>query len=339
VRRGSLGGALAVASLALGSAAPATAQLSPLTVPRGAVRVELFGSVESWDRRLTLEAPEDNLGPIAADAQVSRTEGAIGVALGLPLRLTLLGHFPLVRAEARTAQLAPPDTDPTADRTIEQYEVTRGGDSELGLALGILDRWNGGAARGVRLAVEGRVRLPTGQRALPTRLVRIGTGDGQTDLEGTAALDVGAGTVGARFQGTWVRQQPTSIVANADDPRVPAEPESPLDRVRWDPGDVLRVGVRPYLRLAPALGLQLGLDWERREADRFPDQGLADGEEESRWILSAGMSYANLGGLVPGGRGLPLDAEWRWYHTVKQDVGYDPGGVLVRLRLYGRLFR
>jgi len=112
----------------------AAAQFAPVGVPRGLVRLELDGALESVDRRYLDGNLEDfaadlaspalgsdripglsdadarltritgdagarlDLGSLTATAQGSRSVGVIGVAVGVTSRLTLFARLPLVRA-------------------------------------------------------------------------------------------------------------------------------------------------------------------------------------------------------------------------------------------------
>jgi hypothetical protein len=118
--------------------ARAAAQFAPVGVPRGFVRLELGGSLESADRRYldgTLEelagdlaspalgsdripglteadarlaritgdpAARLNLGSLAATAQGTRSAAEIGVAVGITSRLTVFARLPLARASVTT---------------------------------------------------------------------------------------------------------------------------------------------------------------------------------------------------------------------------------------------
>ncbi len=117
------------------AAAPLAAQLPPLGVPRGLVRIELFGSAATADRQWvngqstdlggltgpvfgSVQAPflaepeariaallgdpsyRTNLGASVGRAQARVTAGGLGLAVGLSNRLTLLVRVPIV--ESRT---------------------------------------------------------------------------------------------------------------------------------------------------------------------------------------------------------------------------------------------
>jgi len=116
----------------------AAAQLAPVGVPRGLIRLDLGGALESVDRRYFGGSLEEfaadlgspalgsdrisgltdadarlmritgdagarlNLGGLAATARGSRTVGVIGVAVGVTSRLTLFARLPLARATVTT---------------------------------------------------------------------------------------------------------------------------------------------------------------------------------------------------------------------------------------------
>ena len=120
--------------LALAAAAPAvaSAQLSPVGVPAGVVRLEADGAFESWDsrwfdghregwgadvaspalgadlfpflagsestiRKVTgLSGYRINLGALTTDAMVDRGVGMFGLSLGLTRAITVFGRMPLV---------------------------------------------------------------------------------------------------------------------------------------------------------------------------------------------------------------------------------------------------
>jgi hypothetical protein len=114
-----------------------SAQLAPVSVPGGAVRIELGGSFETFDRRfrngaregygadltspalgsdripLFLDADQRiaritgipayriNLGALSTDALADVGTGLLGLALGLTNRITIFGRIPLVRSRVQ----------------------------------------------------------------------------------------------------------------------------------------------------------------------------------------------------------------------------------------------
>jgi hypothetical protein len=57
-------------------------------------------------------------------------------------------------------------------------------------------------------------------------------------------------------------------------------------------------------------------------------------------ILSLGVTYANPGGLRPGGSGLPVDASWSYERVLRAGGGRIPDTHAVRgkFRVYFRLW-
>ena len=116
----------------------AYAQLAPVGVPAGVLRVELDGSMETWDHRCLdgeraplgtdLSSPAAgsdllpslsdadarigritgltgyrlNLGALTTDALAEEGRGSLGLALGLTRAITIFGRMPLVRTRVQT---------------------------------------------------------------------------------------------------------------------------------------------------------------------------------------------------------------------------------------------
>lgn len=229
---------------------------------------------------------------------------------------------------------------------VGESQVTFRGDAEVGAALTLVDRWDRGASRGgFRAVVAGLVRLPTGQRDLADRPLDIGTGDEQTDVQVDVVTDFGSGRFGARVGGTYVRQLGSDILVRVTRPSQPLVGPERLALVRHDPGDIIALDVRPFYRLARTLALQVGLQhWFRTAdqvsystpADALPGVDaslLAEETEANATVLSAGITYANPGGLRPGGTGLPVDATWTYERVLRTGGGRVPDSHAVRARL------
>ena len=125
----------------------AYAQLAPVGVPAGVLRVDLDGSVETWDHRwldgeraplgMDLSSPAAgsdilpslsdadarigritglagyrlNLGALTTDALADESRGSLGLALGLTRAITIFGNIPLVRTRVQPSYaLAPTAT-------------------------------------------------------------------------------------------------------------------------------------------------------------------------------------------------------------------------------------
>jgi hypothetical protein len=239
-------------------------------------------------------------------------------------------------------------TGPLALR-VGESRVTFRGDAEAGASFTLVDGWDRRGRRGgVRAAVSGLVRFPTGAHEQTDRPVDIGTGDGQTDIQVDLVTDVGAGAFGARLAGSYVRQLASTSVARVAPQSQPFVGPDRLARVRRDPGDILALEVRPFYRLARTLALQAGVQhWTRKEDEvSYPSPGdallgvdavlLAQETAANTTMLSAGITYSNPGRLRAGGRGLPVDASWTYERVLRSTKGRVPDTHRVRaqLRMY-----
>ncbi|HYF40409.1 MAG TPA: hypothetical protein VD930_12020, partial [Gemmatimonadales bacterium] len=226
---------------------------------------------------------------------------------------------------------------------LDQSTTTFRGDAELGASLTLIDRWDPGTARGgLRVAVSGLVRLPTGRREQTDRPLDLGTGDAQTDVQVDVVTDLGAGAIGARLSGTYVRQLARTVGARVTSPGQPYVGPDRLRFVRRDPGDVIAIGVLPFFRLARTLALQAGLEhWSRGNdsyvysspADALPGieaNLLAQNSKVNATALTAGITYANPGRLRRGGTGLPVDASWRYERILRSGGGRVPDTHVLR---------
>jgi hypothetical protein len=223
------------------------------------------------------------------------------------------------------------------------------GDAETGLALTLADRWDRDGKRGgFRAAAEGLVRLPTGRSARTDRLLAIGTGDGQTDVEIRGVVDLGSGNVGVRLEGGYTRQLAFDVIDAVAPPTEPFPPDSLRTTVRRDPGDVTILAVRPFFRLARTFALIGSVERASRGQDEVEYRGSSDAipgvdpgvleldTETSSTLLSVGVTYSNPGALRPGGTGLPVDAGWTYERVVSASGGTVPDvhRIRARLRLY-----
>lgn len=232
---------------------------------------------------------------------------------------------------------------------VSESKVTFRGDAEAGAALTLVDRWDRGTRRGgLRAAVSGLVRFPTGVREQPDRPLDIGTGDGQTDVQIDLVTDLGAGAFGARLAGTYVRQLPSNFLTRVAPSSQPLVGPDRLALVRRDPGDIIAIDVRPFYRLARTLALQAGVQhWNRKSdqvsyaspSDALPgvDAGvLAEETAANATLLSAGITYSNPGRYTRGGTGLPVDASWSYERVLRSTKGRVPDThrVQAMFRMY-----
>ena len=228
-------------------------------------------------------------------------------------------------------------------------EVTFRGDAEAGLAVTLADRWDlDGKRGGFRAAAEGLVRFPTGTRARNDRLLAVGTGDGQTDVEIRGVVDLGSGSLGVRLEGGYNRQLAADVVDAVAPPSQPLAGSDLITTVRLDPGDVTTFAVRPFWRVARTFALIGSLErWSRGEDAveyRSPEDAipgvdpsvLAQDTDAGATVVSVGVTYSNPGALRPGGAGLPVDAGWSYERVIGASGGIVPDlhRIRGRLRLY-----
>jgi len=239
-------------------------------------------------------------------------------------------------------------SDPSGPIGLEtgESEVTFRGDAEAGVAVTIADRWDRDGRRGgFRAAAEGLLRFPTGVRARSDRLLAVGTGDGQTDVEVRGVVDLGSGNLGVRLEGGYNRQLAGDVLERVAPPSDPFPARSLLTSVRLDPGDVTTLAVRPFFRIARTLALIGSVErWSkgtdaveyRTEADAIPGVDpsvLAQQTDASATLLTIGVTYSNPGALRPGGTGLPVDAGWTYERIMSASGGIVPDTHRIRARL------
>jgi hypothetical protein len=122
--------------------------------------------------------------------------------------------------------------------------------------------------------------------------------------------------------------------------------------VERDPGEIMEIGVEPYLRIAPTLALLGGIRRWSKSADTYrylqsqaPIDGtspevLALGSKENGTVISLGVSLAHDGRRKDGTTGLPMDASLRWEKVVGSSLGRVAAkeSVVAGIRFYRRLF-
>jgi hypothetical protein len=296
--------------------------------------------------------------PATASPALPTTASAAGAALTgrvTALQSTLAGSL---NVTGFTEAPALPQTVFTSDELAQvinnqldlrtsQSPVSFRGDAEVGAAVTLVDGWDRGPKRGgFRAALSGLVRLPTGVRDRSDRLLDIGTGDEQTDVQIDLVTDVGGGPIGARLTGSYVRQLPSDIVTRVTSPSQPYVGPERLALVRRDPGDIIALGVQPFYRLARTLALKAGVQHWSKGEDQASYAGaalpgvdaalLAVDSKVNATLLSIGITYANPGALRPGGKGLPVDASWSYERVLRSGGGRTPDTHALRgsLRVY-----
>jgi len=325
---------------------PATRALAEATLADGAtLRDDLFELLIEPGTAAGFVPTTSSEAGAAIATRITALQSILTGSLGV----TSFAGLPVLPAQrTSSAELLDYVRDPSGPIAIRpgQSKVTFRGDAEAGAALTLVDHWDRGARTGgFRAAFETLVRFPTGSVARTDRLLAIGTGDGQTDLEFRLTTDLGAGRWGARLEGDYNRQFPANYSLRVAPPTQPFPPIDLLTVVRRDPGDIVTLTARPFFRLAPTIAL-LGTvtHWSRQAdevsfasaADEIPGVDasvLAEDTKANATVLGIGITYANPGALRPGGRGLPVDASWSYERVVSASGGIVPNAHRVRASL------
>lgn len=226
----------------------------------------------------------------------------------------------LSEAQYRTFLTAPTGSVGGVLRGNETLQ--RPGDTEIGAVYTLID----GPA--LRVAATGLVRLPTGLIDRSDSFFDLGTGDGQTDLEGRIAADVTRGRFGARVSAGYNRQLASTLQRRVNAPSQPIAYRARLADVTRDPGDEVTLGLEPFIRMAPGFALAFGAFRWSHAADVVSYSGtpvagvaaseLAIGSQRSATALQAGMTYSSVAGIR--GKGTPIEARWA-YRTIVSASG------------------
>ena len=225
------------------------------------------------------------------------------------------------------------------------------GDVELGAAFAWLER-RPASGLAFRSVIQGTVRLRTGRLDLPQNFFDRSTGDRQSDLQADLVTDVLSGGFGARITARYVHQLPGRVTSRITPPDQPIAPASTTAELERDPGEIVELGIEPFIRIAPTLALVAGVRRWSKGADSYtytrsqpPIEGLspdllAIGSRENATLLSASLSFAHPGIRKDGTIGLPMDAALRWERVIGSSLGRVPQRhtVAVQLRLDRKLF-
>lgn len=238
-----------------------------------------------------------------------------------------------------------------------EYKLSRMGDIDVGIVLTLIDDFDRpGKTGGIRLALDGTMKLPTGQLPDPNNYLSVGTGNGRYEAGGTGTLDVGAGRWGSRFTGGYLVRFPSNRVLRVTSPESPYADLGSITNVRLNAGELMNFGARPFFRLAPNLAIHgIAEYWKQGKAkaeyaraiDSIPGVSASVVTEGSDWSfvrLGGGLSY--VGRAVrecgPGQKcGFPIDASWSYGTIVAGSGGSVPKfrTTQVEIRWYWRWWR
>jgi hypothetical protein len=235
------------------------------------------------------------------------------------------------------------------------------GDVELGARMVLVDRWlpRRPTARfdtvampafGWRLSAGALARLGTGMAPSGRQFGDPGTGDGQTDVEGSALMDV---RLGARFGATAVARYTAqlgevpdmSFATAANGAVIP----SASPGTRHSLGNVMALELSPRLFVNEALSVDGHYGFEKRGADTYafppPDDATL-----ANWVSSmevpgysvqragVGFTYSTLRAWERGMVAFPVELSWTHFESIRASAAVPKGTRdLISLRIYYRL--
>lgn len=243
--------------------------------------------------------------------------------------------------------------------SMVSVELSRPGDIELGAKFLVFDAFGfNPAQRGTpggirtRLSLGAAYRLGTGLRDSVDHFADVGTGDGQTDIEGRAFLDV---LFGRRF---WASAVARYTMQQVDEitRRVPSEAHDPFPGaasrvlVNRDLGDVMSLEVSP--RYVVSESFALGGTWRylKKSADSYAfvtdanvgvpavsNLALGTGQSEQRAVFS--LTYSNLAQYFRGRARSPMEVSFTVGRTISGSGNVSRSTISgLTLRVYNQLF-
>lgn len=154
-------------------------------------------------------------------------------------------------------------TEPLQTRT----DLWSWGDIEIATYARVFDLQRG--SRSLELMAGGLVRLGTGSGASADTPLAIGSGNGQTDIEGRLAAHAAAGPLSLRVGGTYGVQGGGTLVRRVSSPGTVLAPVGTRVTLDWEPGSYRALEAEPGIRFAPELTLSATYRYFGKSADRF----------------------------------------------------------------------
>lgn len=320
------------------------------TVPAGMLRVGFLNSWTRFEQRFT--APDG--ARIDTHLRIRRTPAFL--ELGVTKRLAVGVMAPSVGTFI-VATYYPPMAAPGHADSLRMMGQSAIGDAEGWVKLVWLgaqedsERTNPSGLH-VRSSLTGLVRLGTGIPAHASRQLAIGTGDGQTDIEGASQWDFIFGRwVWMSVVGRYVRQLPTTRtvrVAPRDDPFATAQ----LVFTRIEPGNYYELEATPRLSLGQhfVLGAQYR---HRHDADSHftaaggsGDPSILDVPGSSSTTYGFGVVYSTVASYAAGRTSLPFEVTLQYFRSDRWNDGVPPSVLAepdrstyaIGIRYYARLW-
>ncbi len=229
------------------------------------------------------------------------------------------------------------------------------GDIEVSALIQVADnltpgRREGSGGLGYRILAGFLVRLPTGTVENPDVFLDFGTGDAQTDYEGSIIASLTFGSRLGLALGARYGVQGSTVVTKRVAPRSLAMP--PVDTrqlLHWNPGAYFGIEIAPSLRLSPELTVTGVYRYFDKDHDVFEllDPGLPfnpglliQGSVIKMHQVGGGIRYDTVPRWLSGEAPRPLEIHLRLLHTVSGSGGRTPASTRVEagIRLFKRFW-
>ncbi|MDB4949426.1 MAG: hypothetical protein JWM27_2075 [Gemmatimonadetes bacterium] len=202
--------------------------------------------------------------------------------------------------------------------------------------IGVRLRPGRDSASGVRVALEGALRLPTGKGADLDTLVEVPGASGHGGASGAVFADLFRGRLWLSAAGRWTHPFARDVVRRTYPTGNPFVPLSDSILVSRTPGDRLELGFTPRFRLTDEISLAGRYALARQGATTLgttPDAGLSfagieSTEAQTAQLAGGGMSYSTLTAYGRGTAKVPYEFSLL-YERVIAGSGGTPGGSVV----------
>jgi len=206
--------------------------------------------------------------------------------------------------------------------TLGVVDHTSIGDVSLGITDQLINTLaDTAAAHGIRFAVSGSFRFPTGQPGNRNRLFEVATGYGQPGLQVGAAADA---IFSRRYSGTAVgsftKQFGTVDVARVPNGLYAVLPLSDPSPGSYSAGDVIWFSVAPRVRITGYLTFNAQYMLTHVAAEQYTPSsngnGIAGNPSLTAQALGFGFAYSTVGVGGPMGRPLPVELTFSHLETI-----------------------
>ena len=231
---------------------------------------------------------------------------------------------------------------------LEDATLNLLGDIEGGVSFLLADSWfRDGRPGGVRAAVSGTIRFPTGELDRPENFLDIGTGTGHFAARLGGTVDLGRGRFGSRMTASYEHSFAAVLQRRVAGPAQPIHFASALRDVRRTPGGLIDLSIAPFFRLGSSLGITGGVRYRNHSQDEVAlasegddplpgvDPGvMAEGTDWSLTSFLAGVIYTSPAAMDLTRPGFPVEASW----TVEGPLS-GSGGIVAKERIMRVQFR